>query len=217
MLKLSFLLAGLAVLGLAPAAYADTVIDTGSVYTLTYSAAGANVYDFVLTINTNGYAPPSGDTTNVLNAVAINVAKDASDYTGFKVLQAPAGYDTTLQNGGLGAQGCNGNSSAYLCLDYTGAGNGLPVAGSDGKDDTYTFIFQVGVNDPSNLTTKDGAANIKALFATDGAPMNGRNTDVYTENVTLTPTPTTPEPGSLALLGTGVLGMVGVLRRRLKA
>ena len=58
MLKLSFLLAGLAVLGLAPAAYADTVTDAGSVYTLTYSTAAPNVYDFVLTINTNGYARP---------------------------------------------------------------------------------------------------------------------------------------------------------------
>ena len=215
MLKQSFLLASLAFLGLAPAAYADTVTDTGSVYTLTYSAAGIpNVYDFVLTINTNGYAP--GDNTNVLNAVAINVAKNAADYTSLSVLQAPAGYDTTLQNGALGAGGCNDNSSAYVCLAYTGAGNGVPVDGDDGKNDTYTFIFQIGVASANDLTTNTGAANIKADYGTSGEPLNGRNTDVYTENVTLTPTPT-PEPGSLALLGTGVLGVAGALRRRIKA
>ena len=69
------------------------------------------------------------------------------------------------------------------------------MRGPDGKDDTYIVLLRLAWRpEPTDRRT---ARQISKLFSPrDGAPMNGR-TDVYTENVTLTPTPTTPEPGSL--------------------
>jgi hypothetical protein len=49
---------------------------------------------------------------------------------------------------------------------------------------------------------------------TDQEFFSGQFTD-YEMTITFTPTPT-PEPGSLALFGSGIVGLAGVLRRRLK-
>jgi hypothetical protein len=207
MLKQTLFLTALALVAAAPAAYADSVTDTGSVYSLSYTTSGPDSYEFTLTIDASGYAPPAGDNTNVLNAVAIDVLKSSGSYESESVVSAPSGYASSLTAGGLGAGGCNNNSSNYLCLAFSPTPGGEPT-GSSG--DVYTFVFDINTSPGGFKTTDNG---VKAVYDTLGKPANGSNTDVYTESITPT---LTPEPSSLALLGTSILGAAGLLRRRLK-
>jgi hypothetical protein len=54
-------------------------------------------------------------------------------------------------------------------------------------------------------------------FAVDGAPVGdcGDGGETFSLSTSSTPPPSTPEPGSLLLLGSGILGMAGVVRRKL--
>ena len=86
----------------------------------------------------------------------------------------------------------------------------------DGLDFTGKKLFTSGVKNPTfkegmfNLTQFDCGSSAAAVSDASLAPCKYH----LTIDAAAAPTPT-PEPGSLALLGTGALGVVGVVRRRL--
>ena len=178
-------------------AHADTFTFTdglGAKYALDETSLGGGNYDIFLTIDASGV---HGAAT--LGDVAI-LATDGA-YSNLNLVSEPAGYAAPVA-GGLNNGGCNGSGTGFFCF----AGS-APVGKSG---DVYTFeVSLTGVlADPGHV--KDQFFNI------DGAKVEQLSQDIEIGcHQDPTPTPT-PEPSSLMLMGTGVLGLAGVVRRRFK-
>jgi hypothetical protein len=181
----------------------------GNIYTLQYSQTslqkGTDNYTITLTIDSSGFV--DGIDSGFLMAVSPNI----SGWSNATLTKAPGGTDdwSAVKAGGLNSGGCNGKDTPFFCDDALSQGPFNEVGSST------PLVFVWTITDSALPTGTDGS-HIKALFGDS----TDQNLGITSADITLQPrgvTRSTPEPSSLLLLGSGLIGVGSFLKRRLRA
>ena len=199
-----FLLSGAFValcgLALAGTAKADSTVDTTNniTYNATSVKVGAGEYDVTLMIDTSLFNQGAGFLTSV--------AMQFTDATSVTLVSAPGSLSdwTAIEGGGTNANGCDGHGN-FWCTQNTSGIAPVPAAGQ------YTFVFDVFGSDGSAGTDSD----IKVEYSAGPNPKTSKNLGQTSQGIVLGGGTSVPEPGSLPLLGIGLIAVLGFAGRKL--
>ncbi len=216
MLHASLRVVALAVALLASTAYATSVTVTdpgnGGAYTLDVVLQSGTTDTYLVTLTAD-----IGPANPLLNgAVYIEQAefKISTGYSSVSFMSGPAGATWTDIAGPLGANGCGGNNSSFVCIDASG---GPSLTGGIAIGSTTSFQWQAEVTLASGAVL-DTSWHIGLLYSNDTLQCSGPPTNQTCRNgiagIVSLSTPPIPEPTAAAVFGTGALLVAAVLRRR---
>jgi hypothetical protein len=132
----------------------------------------------------------------------------------------------TFANGGVTTQldittifpGINGNPACLVGPQCTPAGSLFNFVNNISNQATATWAFAGVTHLPGQVPQSTWTGNFTSQFAVPyqtvlaNLAANGFVSNTYSATITLT---TVPEPGSLIIMGSGLIGLAGLLRRRI--
>jgi len=193
----------------------------GNDITLDVSGSGTN-WTVTLTFDTTGNTNP-GDGIGAVSFILTGFSFSSSNVNLTSAPGGAAGWTEAAGPASAGGGGCNNVSSNSICAFDTSIFSATP-SGLDasplGSGNTYTWVWTI-----SNQTFGgfDSNTHIQAVFGkliTSGTGCPGGPTKVpcFKETGLISSsTERVPEPGTMSLVGLGLLGLAGVARRRFRA
>lgn len=182
------------------------------------SACNGNLYavwvvnqtatSYVLSVGIQVTSNYTGGVVDTIDALAL-VPNNQGSFTAASLVSNPLGT-WTLQNGGLGASGCNGSGGGYICAGASGSGAHL-YSFSSGSPTPSTLIWQFQINGtpPSLGNTVQIKYHYDHLGGT-GVTDSGL-VDVGIQCIGGNGCPnqasSVPEPVTSALIGSGLIGL----------